>query len=243
VSHPKAILEAFGFYWNPVEVSFPVMADPDTRRAIWRAKKIFAEIIHDITVLEGNPFTVPEIQTLLEGITVGGHKVSEAQQVMNQKESLLALFNSIEREIFDLTPEIALKLQSIAARGEALEEGVFRSGKVSISGTDYLPPVGIDLRQSFESMAVQAKRIENLFERAMAVFLFVARMQCFWDGNKRTGRLLMNGLLLQSGQDLITIPSSRQLEFNQKMLRFYESAEATEMMAFLSQCQIRSKFE
>jgi hypothetical protein len=95
VSHPKAILEAFGFYWNPVEVSFPVMADPDTRRAIWRAKKIFAEIIHDITVLEGNPFTVPEIQTLLEGITVGGHKVSEAQQVMNQKESLLALFNSI----------------------------------------------------------------------------------------------------------------------------------------------------
>jgi len=27
------------------------------------------------------------------------------------------------------------------------------------------------------------------------------------------------------------------------LIRFYESAEATEMMAFLSRCQIRSKFE
>jgi hypothetical protein len=58
VSHPNAVFEAFGFSWNPAEIPFPALAAPDSRRAIWRAKKIFAEIIHDITVMEGNPFTV-----------------------------------------------------------------------------------------------------------------------------------------------------------------------------------------
>ena len=149
----------------------------------------------------------------------------------------------VEKAIFALIPEVALKLQSLAARGEALEEGVFRTGKVSISGTNYQPPTGVDLRCAFERMATASIQIDNLFERSMAVFLFVARSQCFWDGNKRTGRLLMNGLLLQSGQDIISIPAAKRQEFNEKMIRFYESADATEMMSLLSKCQIRSKFE
>lgn len=31
--------------------------------------------------LEDNPHTFPEVQTLLEGITVGGHKISEQRQI------------------------------------------------------------------------------------------------------------------------------------------------------------------
>jgi hypothetical protein len=42
---------------------------------------------------------------------------------------------------------------------------------------------------------------------------------------------------------ILSIPAAKQQEFNEKMIRFYESAEGTEMMAFLSGCQIRSKFE
>ena len=44
-------------------------------------------------------------------------------------------------------------------------------------------------------------------------------------------------------QDILSIPAAKRQEFNEKMIHFYESAEATEMMAFLSRCQIRSKFE
>lgn len=193
--------------------------------------------------MEGNPFTIPEIQTLLDGITVGGRQVTEAQQVLNQKGSILTLFEMVEKAIFALIPEVALKLQSLAARGEALEEGVFRTGKVSISGMNYQPPTDLDLRCAFERMAKASIQIDNIFERSMAVFLFVARTKCFWYRNKRTGRLLMNGLLLQSGQDIISIPAAKRQEFNEKMIRFYESADATEMMSLLSKCQIRSKFE
>lgn len=235
---------AFGFTWDASRIPFPEIRAPDTEQPVWRAKKIFAEIIHDITSLEGNPFTVPEIQILLAGGAVGGRKTADAEQVIHQKDSLLLLFDLAQSGAFSLSAPVALRLQSLAAKGEAFEEGVFRTGKVGISGTDYAPPTPpeADLEKRFAEMAGAAEQIVNPFERAMAVFLYMARTQCFWDGNKRTGRLLMNGILLQSGQDIISVPPSHQPEFNEKMIRFYESADATEMMRLLSGLQIRYRF-
>lgn len=75
------------------------------------------------------------------------------------------------------------------------------------------------------------------------MFLFTARSRLFWDGNKRTGRLVMNGILLSQGQDIVTVPAKLATDFNRGMIRFYESANGTEMMDFLSKLQIRNRFE
>ena len=80
--------------------------------------------------------------------------------------------------------------------------------------------------------------IPSLHERAIATFLFGALHQFFYDGNKRTARLLMNGILLAAGEDAISVPAARQLEFNQAMIRFYDSRDGTEMMAFMAGCSL-----
>ncbi len=42
-------------------------------------------------MLEGNPFTYPEVQTLLEGITVGGRRLSDERQILSLSESATQL--------------------------------------------------------------------------------------------------------------------------------------------------------
>jgi prophage maintenance system killer protein len=82
-------------------------------------------------------------------------------------------------------------------------------------------------------------RIENVpqtFEKAAAFFLFGALQQFFFDGNKRTSRFMMNGILMSAGIDAISIPASKAQDFNEKMVRFYKQRDATEMMAFLVEC-------
>jgi Fic family protein len=64
----------------------------------------------------------------------------------------------------------------------------------------------------------------------------MARNQFFYDVNKRMGRFLMNGLLLQAGYPAINLPASRKHEFNKLMLSFYESGDMTEMLAFMRSC-------
>ena len=64
----------------------------------------------------------------------------------------------------------------------------------------------------------------------------MARTQFFFDVNKRLGRLMMNGILLENGAAAINVPAKRQLEFNTLMLKFYETGNQTAMNQFLRSC-------
>lgn len=80
------------------------------------------------------------------------------------------------------------------------------------------------------------ENVSNPFERAVAFFLFGSLQQFFFDGNKRTPRFMMNGLLMTAGIDAIGIPATRAVQFNSRMIDFYIARDATEMMAFVLDC-------
>jgi hypothetical protein len=74
------------------------------------------------------------------------------------------------------------------------------------------------------------------FEQAIAYFLFAAFQQFYYDGNKRTGRYMMNGHLMSHGIDAISVPAARKQEFNTEMTDFYWQKDGTRMFRFLASC-------
>jgi len=78
--------------------------------------------------------------------------------------------------------------------------------------------------------------VSDAFEKGAAFFLFGALQQFFFDGNKRTSRFMMNGVLMSNGIDAISIPAAKAQVFNEKMIRFYLNRDATEMLRFLIDC-------
>ncbi len=200
------------------------------------AKRQLAEFVYDAVNLEGINFTLPEIQTLLDGITVGGHKITDQRIALNQADTWRALFKLIENNRFEITGETACALHLIAAKDEALEWGRFRSGGVTIAGTDHMPPKADSLPEWFERMVDDASGISDVYDQAIHFFLTMARCQFFYDVNKRMGRFMMNGFLLSRGYPAINLPAKRQLEFNQLMLPFYETGIQKQMNTFLRSC-------
>lgn len=227
-------MDDLGFRWRSHDLLIPALQEPSRERALWRAKKVSTELVYDAVVLEGNPFTYPEVQTLMEGITVGGHKVSDAEQILDEKAALDRLFGLCEGGAFALTKEVACELQGLAARG---------NGRVTIGGTNYVTPPNFDLDRDFERIVKESANIENPIVRGIAVFLSVAVNKLFYDANIRTGRLLMNGILLDAGQDIITIPAAQRMEFKQWMIDLYDSGDATDIINLLAQQQITNQFE
>jgi Fic family protein len=209
---------------------------PNKAKALMLAKRQLAELVCDAVNLEGISFTLPEIQTLLDGITVGGHKVTDQQIALNQAETWRTLFALIENNEFAITLEKVCALHRIAARDEALEWGRFRSGGVTIAGTDYMPPPAASLPELFAKMVNEASGIADIYDQAIHFFLTMARCQFFYDVNKRMGRFVMNGLLLSCGFPAINLPAKRQLEFNELMLAFYQTGDQQRMNAFLRSC-------
>ncbi|MDX1960096.1 MAG: Fic family protein [Leptospiraceae bacterium] len=214
-------------YWNIL---------PNRDKALMIAKKQLPEFVYDAVNLEGIPFTLPEIQTLLDGISVGGHKLSDQQIAINQRDAWKELFYAIEKNEFEVSIDFVCGLHKIAAKEEALKWGVFRDGSVYISGTDYEPPSHLELVTHFESMLQGFDQFEDIYDLAIHVFLQMSRHQFFFDVNKRMGRFMMNGILLNAGFPAINLLSKYQLEFNSKMLRFYESGDEKEMNQFMRDC-------
>lgn len=209
---------------------------PNVKKALFLAKRQLPEFVHDAVNLEGIHYTLPEIQTLLQGITVGGHKLSDQTIALNQAKAWEFLFASIEEQTFNLSQEFACQLHAIAAENEALEWGSFRSGLVTISGTEYLPPSPQLLNSVWQNMLEQINDYEDIYEKAICLFLQMARSQFFFDVNKRMGRFMMNGLLLSHGYPAINLPAKRQLEFNQLMLEFYINNDMRKMLEFMFSC-------
>jgi Fic family protein len=209
---------------------------PQPPKALMLAQREVAVFVHDAVLLEGLHFTLPEIQTLLDGITVGGHKLGEQQIAINQGNAWRHLFGALRAGQFSMSAEFACELHAIAAKEEALHWGQFRSGAVTIAGTSYLPPDAAQLPALFTAMVDAMLGLDDIYDRAIHVFLTMARCQFFYDVNKRMGRFMMNGVLLEAGFPAINLPAKRQLEFNRLMLDFYTSGNQAPMNAFMRDC-------
>jgi Fic family protein len=206
---------------------------PGKELALALAEKDRVSYVYNTAALEGNPMTYPEVQTLLEGITVGGHKLSDEQQVLNQNASWDELLELVRENKFKLDKETACLLQGLVAKEEAIEWGKFRTAEVNIGGTSHKPPKAAELDSVFENGIAEIKQIENPVEKALVIFLFGAINQFFFDGNKRTSRLMMNGILLDNGYHILNIQAADRLEFNKQMIGFYDTQDASGVLEYL----------
>ena len=239
-----------GFQWDRASLASIQLPTHTRERVAFRFHRMLPEFVWDASVLEGNPFTFPEVKTLLDGITVGGRKLSDQEQVLNLAISSRRLLALVKAGKFVLDKTTFTDLHALVARHEALEWGHFRGEGEE---TRYTPDVSLgeqgrytplptcagapELNRVFsQGVQVLQEEVNQPFEQAAAFFLFGALQQFFFDGNKRTSRFMMNGILMGAGIDAISIPAAQAQAFNEKMVRFYLQRDATEMMQFLLEC-------
>jgi prophage maintenance system killer protein len=99
-----------------------------------------------------------------------------------------------------------------------------------------MPPKASSLPDLFDNLTREFSQIAEIYEQAIHLFLIMARTHFSYDVNKRMGRFIMNGLLLNAGFPAFNLPAKRQLEFNSLMLDFYEAGEEKPMNEFLRSC-------
>jgi len=243
------LFSALGFNWSRLKTP-DAISTHSIERVTFRFHQMLSIFVWDASVLEGNPFTYPEVKTLLDGVSVGGRKISDQEQVLNLAESSKHLLALVKANKFKLDKATFTDLHSLVARNEALEWGHFRGEGAE---TTYTPDVALgehgrytplptlkeapDLNRAFlHGVEELNNQVDHPFEKALAFFLFGALQQFFFDGNKRTSRFMMNGILMSAGIDAISVPAAKVQEFNEKMVRFYLSKDATEMMEFMVGC-------
>nr|MCD9212938.1 cell filamentation protein Fic [Vibrio cholerae] len=70
---------------------------PNIALAKQLAKRDVPALVYDAVNLEGVAMTLPEVQTILDGITVGGHRISDQNMAMNQAKAWEFIFALVDR--------------------------------------------------------------------------------------------------------------------------------------------------
>lgn len=206
------------------------------QQSIFLAKKKWDENIYCGMKMENRAVTFPQTQTILNGVNVPNVQLDDIQAILNMRDAWKYLVKTIDAPV---TLEYLCKLNEFIARNEALEWGVLRTGSVGISGTDYMPPVPVYEEVSDALHALVSNPDMTATEKALEAFVWGARGQFFWDGNKRTSMTLANKILVSSGAGILTITDKHMEQFNTLLLQYYNTGSSADLKEFLYQHTIQ----
>lgn len=233
-----------GIHWDSTQINLDSMSHGGTDWARQRMRARLPELIWSTAALEGNTFTLPEVQTLLDGVTVEGKKIEEEQQVLALQQTFNHLDDLVASGSFRLDQPTSDSLHAIVARHEAIESGHFRGlgsatggGNVRLTTGDTV--AGLPSEQLAERFAGIVSVVNSEKDERLAALIYFAaaiRAQFYFDGNKRTARMMASGLLMKHGYEALYIPFERRLEYNRSLDELFTTNNATSLMSFIASC-------
>lgn len=185
-------------------------------------ERITIELSWKSSQLEGNTYSLLETETLIkEGIPATGKTQEETIMVLNHKKALD--FADQYKEHFARE----LKTQTIIELHRLLADGLFDSGIremiVGITGSSYKPLDNkFQINEELQHLCDVINTKNNVYEKAILAFTYICYLQPFNDGNKRTGRILANGLLYAYDSFPLSLRAVNVNTYKLAILAFYE---------------------
>ena len=198
-------------------------------QSLFLSKKKWDENVYCGMKMENRAVTFPQTKTILNGVNVPTVQLDDIQAILNMRDAWKHLLNTINEPV---TLEYMCKLNEYIARNEALEWGKLRTGTVCISGTDYMPPIP-QQEQTKKELEEILTADTTATEKALNAFVWGARGQFFWDGNKRTSLTLANKILVEAGAGILTITDKYMEQFNILLLDYYNTGISDTLKVFL----------
>lgn len=187
--------------------------------------------IYDQAVLEGVATTFPQTEDIIDGGVIHGVTATDVQKILNLKHAWdFILDKNVLRARSDFY--ILSHIARLVNEGFYAEGGRLRSVPVRIGGTDYTPPLPIEVDVK-EEIARIVSSAEDAIGAAISLCLYCMKAQLFNDGNKRTAVIFANHFLISRGGGLLVIPEAHVSRFKHLLVRYYEDKDGGEIRAFL----------
>lgn len=172
--------------------------------------------------IEGNTYSLLETERLLrEKETASGKTKDEAIMLLNHKDALDFILD-VPDYLQPLKVNRIEDIHSILTKELGVERNI-RHRRVGISGTNYRPLDNeFQIREALEDSVRLINGKSVVFDKALLALVLLNYIQAFTDGNKRTARIVSNGILIANGYCPISFRTVDSIDYKKAMLMFYE---------------------
>jgi Fic family protein len=218
---------------------------PDVATSLWEAgrvqgqqpastyaRKVLEQLLIDLSWhssrLEGNSKSLLDTKALFaKGRTPGDDM--EASMLLNHKDAIEFMVDAVPE--YGITAPVVRNIQSLLMQGllenpDAL--GAIRKTVVNITNSVYVPTQVPNLLEEMLGIVVEkARQIKNPVEAAFFLWVNIAYLQPFEDGNKRTSRLCANLPLMLSNCAPLSFLDVEQQDYAIAVTGVYERLDMT----------------
>ncbi|BDR57584.1 Fic family protein [Xylocopilactobacillus apicola] len=191
------------------------------------ARSNLVKLVHTESRFEGVNTTLPQTQTIMDGMSVQGVPVADILTIVNLKKAWQFITESNASLSLDFEKQINL----IVAKEDALIPGSLRSGQggVSLSDNEFFEPPIVNEQEEIKFIEELQDNDCSITDRAITLMYHNMRNQIFWDGNKRTATIVANKLMIDHGAGLINVPLDKWELWNQLLSNFYRTNEMSQL--------------
>ena len=175
---------------------------PPTQGELERLREEFTiEYTYDSNAIEGSSLSLRETALILDGVTIGGKPLKEHLEVVGHRDAFSYVEQlATERPPAPITVRTIKQIHHLVLADKPEDRGAFRSLPVRIGGSTHLPPDPSIVPELVDALVagLQDNKLHPLHQ-ATRFHLEFESIHPFIDGNGRTGRLLLNLMLMQQG--------------------------------------------
>ena len=199
---------------------------------IFIAKRNIVDYIWKSANLEGIGVTYPETQAIYDGGVVNGLTVDKIIAINNLKYAWEFILENVGIE-YDY--KALCQIHKLTCDKLVLDQelGRIRTTPVNIGGTSWKPqfPIESQIKEELDGLLNQPEKTKT--EISIEIMLWIMRRQMFIDGNKRVAMLFANKIMIDNGCGIITIAQDLQPTFYEKLIKFYESGDNTDLKEWI----------
>lgn len=194
-------------------------------------RKVLEQLLIDLSWssshLEGNRYTLLDTEELFKSGAAATD--SDAVMLLNHKAAIEFLVDAVPTQ--GLSAGLVRNLHAVLMQDLLTEVGslgAIREKVVNISGTTYVPTqVPAVLQEMFDHIISKAQHIKNPVEAAFFLWVNLAYLQPFEDGNKRVSRLSANVPLMLYNQAPLSFLDVDREDYALAMMGIYESCDVS----------------
>lgn len=216
---------------------------PLTQGELQRLREEFLiEYTYNSNAIEGNTLTLQETALVLEGVTIDKKPLKDHLEAVGHRDAFLYIQDLVKNNT-PFSECIIKQIHTLVLMDRPEDRGVYRRIPVRIMGAYHVPSDPVLVLEQMENLVAEfaANKKMHPIERAVIFHLKFEGIHPFVDGNGRTGRLILNLMLMQAGYPPINVKYSDRKRYYEMFDCYYRDEDQNPAISLIVE-NIKERF-
>ena len=225
---------------SPADLRFAeidaLKAELDRRRPLTQGElerlreEFLIEYTYNSNAIEGNTLTLQETALVLEGVTIDKKPLKDHLEAVGHRDAFLFVQELVQNKV-PFSEYVIKQIHTLVLMDRPEDRGVYRRIPVRIMGAYHTPTDPLLVPEQMEQLIREfANNKLHPIERAALFHLRFEGIHPFVDGNGRTGRLILNLMLMQAGYPSINVKYADRRRYYEAFDAYYRDHNADIMI-------------